>query len=130
MSLPCCPICTNISGPITHPAWAHAKLSSERQKKPVVILGGCQHARAFGQWRFLSDPAEIAKMEEGWCAEADRLFAKRTAHWTEIERSRFAAALGRIEKAADLPLEPDFSTPLPQPIGTMAEAFVNAFTKS
>ena len=108
--LPACPLCSNILV-AERPFWRRASNTSAKRGKHCFILQGCAHAvgtREVGLIR--EDPEEWKIVEETWQAEAEKLFAFKTASWTDAQRDRFRRAIEdkhTLPGATDaLPLEP------------------------
>lgn len=93
-SLAACPMCSSL-GFVVRPEWRCARHTSARSGKRHVIWAGCGHSPAIqGADRPVAvDGPEIAANEAHWAAEAERLFAQRTATWTDPHRNAFRFAL-------------------------------------
>lgn len=90
------------------PSWNIATLSSHRQGKRLFIwCGPCKHSVEFVKG--LIETAERPYWEAKWQEECDRLFANKTARWTDAQRASFWARLGR--NAENLPPRPTLNEP-------------------
>lgn len=92
--LPPCPYCSvPIRGHLISPTWHFAHNTSRLRGRNCYIWLGCPHVEAVADRTIRDDPVEWAKVEAAWTAETRRLFAQRTATWTELERAKFKRAL-------------------------------------
>ena len=108
--LPSCPICSTVMATI-RPVWHRATNTSAARKRNCYILMGCSHAVGTKEVGLIrEDPEEWKIVEENWAAEAEKLFAFKTASWNDAQRDRFRRAIEdkhTLPGATDaLPLEP------------------------
>ncbi len=92
-SLPACGACSNLRFP-DRPKWKLAHHTTAKQGKPAYFFLGCRHAAAVADPRKLhTDPAEWAAIEAAWSEATERLFAERTARYSDVSREKFRREL-------------------------------------
>lgn len=110
-SLPACPMCSAASSLVASvyaPFWKYAHATSQKRNRNCYILTGCKHAEEVAKSPQIYDhPDDWAMIEATWASTAAKLFAKKTATWTEAQRETFRARL------AGRPFLPGATDPLP-----------------
>ncbi len=92
-SLPACPACSN-RGVIARPVWKFARNTSERTGKPSYLFLGCKHAAETANPQVIyADPDDWKGVEADWAARTERLFAAKTANYSEVARVKFRREL-------------------------------------
>jgi len=75
--------------------WRHAHNTSIKRGLDCYFFSGCRHAAEVAAPGTIHETEEqFATVEKAWAERAQKLFAEKTAHWTEAQRSSWQKFLG------------------------------------